>query len=307
MTQQTFRRGIERGFVEALNALYDQPESWWRKLVDDKELFLAIREDSVNVYHRGCSLLRLRPQAEGVGVVGKIHYKYLLRPHLTASEYVEVVEGTVSLPKVEEAFTKSISETEALKKASEPYAGPEQAGVHDVVLANWNIVDVEIAFPTDSADESKSSAPRVDFAALREGDRDIELVFFEAKHFTNSELRKRGDDAPDVIGQIEKYSDLLREQHDQIADTYLRVCCNLLNLRGFDERHPQRHELLKSIVNGSKPLKVNTEPRLVVFGFDADQRAGKKWKRHRDKLKNRLGKRVLCRGSPKGFTRGIST
>ena len=64
--------------------------------------------------------------------------------------------------------------------------------------------------------------------------------------------------------------------------------------------------MLKGIADGSTPLKVNVEPRLVVFGFDADQSDGKNWRTHRDKLRDQLGDRVIFRGSPKGFTRGIS-
>ena len=43
--------------MEALNELYDQPDGWWRRLLDDEELFLAVRDDYVNIYYLGCSLL----------------------------------------------------------------------------------------------------------------------------------------------------------------------------------------------------------------------------------------------------------
>ena len=45
---------------------------------------------------------------------------------------------------------------------------------------------------------------------------------------------------------------------------------------------------------------------LVVFGFDSDQRDGTVWKGHREKLDAALGKRLLLKGDPQGFTRGIS-
>ena len=305
MTQPTFSRGLQAEFVEALNELYDQPDSWWRRLVDDPGLFLAVRDNYVNVYWLGCSLLRLKPQAGGVS--GEVHYKYLLRPRLATSEYIKVVDGRPEpLPPVEELFTQSLAEIDALKKAAGPYAGAEKAGVHDVVLSNWNVVDIEIAFATDSNDETASSVPRLDFAALRRRNQHVEIVFFEAKDFTNPELRRRGDANPEVIDQIETYSRLLRDRHHEIVDSYRRVSGNLLRLRGLDKRHAERHEMLKGIADGSTPLKVNVAPRLVVFGFDADQRDGKNWRPHRDKLRSQLGDRVIFRGSPKGFTRGIS-
>ena len=306
MMQPTFRRGLQQEFVESLNELYGQPDSWWRRLVDDRGLFLAVRDDYVNVYYLGCSLLRLKP---GVGqVVGEVHYKYLLRPRLLSSEYVRIVDGRPeSLPPVEHMFTQSLAELVALKTAARPYAGAEKRGVHDVVLSNPNIVDIEVAFSTGLGDELEGSAPRVDFAALQRKSRHIEVVFFEAKDFSNKELRAGGDTDPEVIGQIERYSGLLRDRHEEIVHSYRQVCRNLLGLRGLDARHPERHETLKGIVSGSTPLVVNSEPRLVVFGFDADQRDGKHWKYHRDKLKERLGERVLFKGDSKGFARGIST
>ena len=275
--------------------------------MDDQELFLAVRDGYVNIYYLGCSLLKLKPGPRDV--FGEVHYKYLLRPRLTTSGYVTVVHGRpVSLAAVDKLFTQSLGETGAIKRSARPYAGIEKAGVHDVVLANWNVVDVEVAFSAGSDDESEKSAPRVDFAVLQRRHRHVEIVFFEAKDFTNSELRAKGVADPKVFGQIETYGGLLRERHDEVVASYRRVCENLLNLRGLCKRHPQRHELLKGIVDGSTPLKVNTEPRLVVFGFDADQSAGKVWKRHRDKLRDRLGKeRVLLKGKPKKFTQGIST
>ena len=291
--------------MDALNRLYDQPNSWWRRLVDDRNLFFAIRDNYVNVYWLGCSLLKLKPQVGGVS--GEIHYKYLLRPRLTTSEYIKVVDGRLGpMPPVEGLFTQHLAEIDALKKAARPYAVAEKAGVHDVVLSNWNVVDIEIAFATDSNIETANSVPRLDFATLRRRNQHAEIVFFEAKDFTNPELRRKGDANPEVIGQIKAYSRLLRDRYCEIVDSYRRVCGNLLHLRGLHERHAERHKMLEGIADGSTPLTVDIEPRLVVFGFDADQRDGKIWRAHRDKLMDRLRDRVFFSGSPRGFTRGIS-
>ena len=81
-------------FVRAFNEEYDKG-NWLRGLVDDKEVFLAIRENYVNFYYRGCSLLRL--DWKGGAMTGEVHYKYLLQPDLT-NPYVPVVEGIPDLP-----------------------------------------------------------------------------------------------------------------------------------------------------------------------------------------------------------------
>ena len=85
-TLNPFRRGLCQDFVNRLNEMYKESGSWWRKFVDDQELFLAIRDDIVNVHFRGNSLLKLR--WEKGDIIGEIHYKYLLKPR-TKSEYIK--------------------------------------------------------------------------------------------------------------------------------------------------------------------------------------------------------------------------
>jgi hypothetical protein len=64
---------------------------------------------------------------------------------------------------------------------------------------------------------------------------------------------------------------------------------------------------MRHVASGEAPLHVSEFVRLVVFGFDSDQRVGKVWSGHRKKLEGALDKRLLLKGDPQGFTRGIST
>ncbi|MCH8239834.1 MAG: cytochrome c oxidase assembly protein [Proteobacteria bacterium] len=73
------------------------------------------------------------------------------------------------------------SDLAAIKAASKLHQGREAQGVHDVVRANFNIIDTEVVFP----DEKTS---RIDFAALRLGGERPELVFYEAKNLTGEKL-----------------------------------------------------------------------------------------------------------------------
>ena len=59
--------------------------------------------------------------------------------------------------------------------------------------------------------------------------------------------------------------------------------------------------MLKAITLGSTPLLVNERPRLIVFGFDADQRDGEKWKPHREKLEDKLVGQVRFVGDAKNI------
>ena len=64
MATPAFNRGLCDAFVEVLNNEYGKG-GWWRNLVDDKETFLAIRENYLNVYYRGNSLLKLDLTSNG--------------------------------------------------------------------------------------------------------------------------------------------------------------------------------------------------------------------------------------------------
>ena len=131
------------------------------------------------------------------------------------------------------------------------------------------------------------------------------MVFYEAKRFVDhAALRAKQWAVPSVVKQIDRYATLLRDNREKIAESYGRVCRNLLGLHGMSVRHRERHALLEHVAR--TPLAVDTEPRLVVFGFDADQRDGAAWNPHRDRLFDLLGKkRVLLKGRSKNLRRGI--
>ena len=231
--------------------------------------------------------------------MGKVHYKYLLRPS-ACNEYVKVVDGGANLDDAKSWFLGDIiGKIDSLKKAATPYAGDEKTGVHEILSANNNILDVEIAF---GKDESDTGAPRLDFAAIRKSGEEAKVVFFEAKHFNNrNALRKSGDAKPEVVKQIETYQSKLCANRDAIIESYCRVCCNLRSLRGVD-----RHSMLESVVDGSRKLTIDENPVLLVFGFDGDQKDGKHWKCHREKLKEQLEGRVCFKGKAAGFKSRIA-
>ena len=298
MTNWNFNRRLTDNFVESFNKLYDDADGQWLKgLVDDPDMFFAIRDNCVNFYYRGCSLLKLEwaPMHEEK-LVGHIHYKYLLNPS-RRPEYVRVVNGVAELPeRTRVLFLESI-DVPRLKKTVSRYAEAEKTGVHKAVMSEHDrsVLDVEIAFG------GVGSAPRIDIATLQDTDFGPTLMFFEAKHFKNKDLRAARSDDPAVIRQMKGYAKKLKEHKTDIAESYRRVCKNLLALRGVCGRMGYSTELLDRVANRDVPLTVNVEPGLVVFGYDDDQRYGKTWVPHRDKLERILKGRVLFKGDPKGI------
>lgn len=265
-----FKRGLTQDFVERLNEMFDQG-GWWRQFVEDPELFLAIRNNYVNVYYRGCSLVRLTSSHQGV--VGEVSYKYLLRREAEGSQYVKVVGGEPCIP--DGLFIRRLDQLRDIKAAARNYAGDEKAGVHDIVLNNPTVVDVEIAFGGEAN-------KRVDLASVRRADGRAILTFSEAKHFSSDDLHAGTDRLPKVLAQMKVYDELIAAQKHCIVESYKKVLKNRLDLKGLAQQHAERHKSIERLVD----QEIELDPsgvRLIVFGFDGDQKAGR-GARLRDRL-----------------------
>ena len=116
-------RGLTTDLVNALSAAYNE-SSWWKSIVDDRELFVTPRKSYMCVYYRGNRLLKLELDGER-RLVGEIHYKYVLNPGLQ-QPYWGVRDGRVERPDGIDAFIPNFSNLDLLKRAIKPYAGNEK-------------------------------------------------------------------------------------------------------------------------------------------------------------------------------------
>lgn len=78
-----FTRQLEPLFIAELNKLYDDPNSCWRKLVVDKDVFIAIRNNAINAYAGGASIARIRWNN---GLQLRVHRKFLVVPDSTSDD-----------------------------------------------------------------------------------------------------------------------------------------------------------------------------------------------------------------------------
>ena len=79
--------------------LKDDPPLWWKNLKSDPEIYTDIRKDnSINVYHNGGSIMKLRGTKE---YIAEIHIEYI--PFKKDKEYwrFEFQNGDISLKEVE--------------------------------------------------------------------------------------------------------------------------------------------------------------------------------------------------------------
>lgn len=228
-----FRRGIHNeNFINALNELYNDKSSFWHMMINDKELFIAIRNKYLNVYYKGQSICRLYYKSI---IRGATHKKYL---GIDEPGYFYAENGKFLN---ENSEIKSLAEISQLKANITKHVGNEKNESYTEILNNEIcILDVEIAFVSPRVDElikkSKYKISSIDYLAL-ERDRYGEqlLVFYEAKHFTNSEIRSRME--PKVIKQMKRYKQVLHDHKDEITSSYELVTKNLLDLHILNKRN----------------------------------------------------------------------
>ena len=296
-----FKRGLDQIFVDRLNKEYNK-DGWWKKIADHPKLTIAIRNNYLNVYYQGNSILLLK--LDGDKLIGKTHYKYALSP---SEEFPHVtwIDGKLEDDDFRLPFIKSLDKVQALITASKPHAGEEKEGVGTIICANPNVVDVEIAL-TDENEEGTKSAKRIDLAIFQEIDNGVELRFVEAKLFNNKELRAKNGDAP-VLRQIAKYEELIQQCKENLLNSYLKIAKNLVDLDG-DSISPAKRDICKKVIKlgSTGMIAISNQPRLIIFGFDNDQKNGATWLPHLEKLEERLGhNRLFVKGDAKDLTASL--
>ncbi len=300
-----FKRGLKEEFIKKLNEEYERG-GLWRDIVDDKSLFIAIRKKHINVYSNGCSLLEL--SFKDKDLIYKINYKYLLKPSMPNPK-IKFTNGKIENFCYRNFFLDKLddkSDIEFLKKSSIPYSKPEKTGIHQLLMANKNIIDLKITF--SKAATQNGSTKRIDFSTFRYHEGNGEIIFYEVKCFDNNSIRSLDNKEFLVIQQLENYKNLIKNNSEDLKNSYQTICDNLTKLKGMNQRYEVNHfTQMKNIVSKDISLCINKDIRLIIFGFDEDQKNGKIWGAHYKKLKEYLGDNLLSVGNLERFTRGIST
>lgn len=104
----SFKRGIDPTFVEALRAL-SKVDGWWRDVLLDDKLIIAVRDEYLNVYWRGQSIFRI--VMKGSFIVAETHPKYLIDP--TLSKLVSFNGKTFDLGELQDRAVRAAGEAAA--------------------------------------------------------------------------------------------------------------------------------------------------------------------------------------------------
>lgn len=227
------------------------------------------------------------------------HEKFLLDPDL-AGQVQLLPDGSFDLAKLlKDGFMGPYEGPQTLakmKRAAGVFAkGEEKSGCHAISVRNPTVLDVEIAFPGwFNFDGKRMRSPRVDMATIEPDGAAARLVFWEAKDFSNKELRIGSEelDAP-VCAQVRRYGLILDQHRKRIQESYSKVAANLV---AFSEMGWKRKlsDIITAVAADPRALSIPPKPDvgLVIFGFDRPQKLDPDWQKQLKKLESRI-ERVL--------------
>ena len=332
-------RGLSAPFLDALDILANAPEgAWWRDVLAHPDLILAVRRESLNVYYRGASLFRVGFRQGGLVPETHVKYLVRQQQTLAtldkAGSFVldpgAVLWNAYAGPQTLAEMMGAAATLVGPEKAGLHPLIQVSSNVIDVEIALAGEPEGGTAANSDAADESElatsepaSSAPsakppqarqdRIDVASLETRGHPSEawLVFHEAKHFSNPALRAAPKKRPPVLGQLDRYQGSLHKNWSSLTSSYPRVCRALLRLDALRRRvradhpawigqpQPALDPVIRQVAEGTRKLNLEFTPRLVVFGFDADQRDGA-WAALRQRLEHEHGATIYAVGKPQG-------
>ena len=295
-------RKLDAEFLDALEALATAPApNWWQDVLRNDDLFIAVRRNSLNVYYRGGSIFKI-DWING-RIVPSTHIKYLVRQ---AQTYIPLIDGHFQYPATASMWEgyEGAETLRQMMRAATSFAGAEKSGLHPLLVGDPAIIDAEIALTRAATDEAATQQQdRLDAAVIRNTETGPEVVFCEAKHFTNGALRANGDGLPAVIGQINDYESALTRYAGALKDGYVEVAKALVRINAMKKLirsgdAPTLHDAILHIAESKLPPAIDAKPHLLIFGFDKAQRDDPAWRVHLQKLEHHLGGRVRAIGNP---------
>lgn len=261
-------------------------------MVNDKEIFTAIRNESINFYSRGCSIIKLDFNRRNKCLTVSTHYKYLLKPKIKGGPYIKFNnDGGVKDPGFlpPNPLVNDLPDIKTLKNTVKPFAKGEKVQSYKIINNHSNIIDTEIALGKRSF---------IDLAVIKEGNEGAEITFYEVKLFGNKELRMQNTEKG-ITHQMLKYTGWINKNRDLLTKSYHKVCENIVALKGVGDSGQYSSnvmDLINGVAKNELELSIRCEPWLIVTQFDQDQLNGKVWKPHKERLKKEFGRRLMLVG-----------
>ena len=278
-----FKRDLDPGFMHLLECEVKK-RGWFAEVLEDDDLILGLRGTYVNVYRYGQSLFKIERNGKA-GLKITTHPKYLLNPDLYKP--VPFLDGSkfdITATKLVVTGYERIETLRRMKRAAELYCGDEKRGVHAIACVKENnVIDTEIAFSREAEGTERNSVPRIDLACFEDSrDGRIRLRFWEAKLYSNHELRAAGETDAPVVGQVRKYRELLEKHPNEVVESYREVAKNLVEIGSWSSKRKPSKLVEQVAKEGDVIMDPTPMVGLVVYDYNAAEK--KSWTNHLKKL-----------------------
>jgi hypothetical protein len=247
---------FERRLSEEIIGKLTQEHLYSKYLLPDIEagnVFPAIRKDKITFYYKGGALFSY----DGDGFKTNIKFASVFK---IAGARDETYINEQDLREIEK-INSFIEGYDRIKENCALYSGIEAIGVSEVCKKysyfednNITVLDVETSFESLTG----RNQDRIDLLLLNKTDKT--LRFYEAKHYSNSEIWSREGSRPRVVSQIDRYKNQVKERESEIVSVY----------NGYIKIINTFFKLTLGIID-----KIDPNVYLLIFGFDGDQLRGR--------------------------------
>lgn len=226
--------------AKLFSELKENSLKWWEMVKNDPRFYIEIRKDNqVNVYYEGGSVVRLHYCSKRKKLQAFTHEKYLGNDK--GKSYIECADILdEKIDYIIERIQTKYSQKHGVSKEkwSEKYI---QGNIRTKYSSKY--IDSEFAYKNDEFDI------RIDLIECING----ELRFVELKRLDDARMLKEplSEYVPEVITQMTDYKMFIRKYKKEILDYYKKV-------------YDIKKELRLPIPN-QKPSSLNETPHLLIF------------------------------------------
>jgi len=227
-------------------------------------VFPAVRDERMDFYWNGGKLFSYKPPSGRQKSKFVTHHKFasvLLDNSKTKDGKTKNYISEITLQNRKIRLIENFCEGyDRIKENCRRYSGLEALGVSSLYerfscarkeRASFVVVlDIEASFAKDGSMEKD----RIDIVALDTENKTIR--FAEAKHYSNRASLRTSSEKSDVVDQMQGYAEQIRNNRDVILQAY------------------QAHvHVMNALFSASipEPADVDTDPVLLIFGFDNEQ------------------------------------
>lgn len=238
-----------------------QKYPWWQKVKDNDVLYIEVRKDNnINVYYQGGSVMRLHYCSRHKKVQAFTHEKYI---YGKGDKYIDCAN---LLNEKLDDIIKNIPVYYSQKKGISKEKWSEKYIQGNIIISHrQDYIDSEFAYIENNTDV------RIDLVSCIAG----EIRFLELKRIDDNRMVSL-DMNPEIIAQITNYRKFISSHNQEILNYYKKL-------------YTIKKDLGLSVPY-VKPYKLNPEPLLLIFDRWVKETDGRTV--HREMMENILEKKA---------------